>query len=265
MKKVQYAAFLLPVIEGKIYLGQRGTNPHQGAFGPIGGKLESFRPDGLWHKPQMITKPGGHQVISLTDLMAQGQGLEFPYGTAIREFSEEVFNGKTIREGDITDLFRLGFVVDYDTQLPDVEFECYFHMANVHRKDFSLSHRELTSIKPLEDLAETDRLYPLTEILLTHLAYMWEAGHHATFERFRHFSSFNFLDQIPRTIKISQPRETDMMGAAVYYGKHGLLDLMSVLHRLLENRTSMDPTHFQNHYENVLREIKSRVEAPPLK
>lgn len=171
----KYAGFLIPIIDGKIWVGQRGTEPHKGLYGPIGGKSEPPEQEHTQH-PAMVYAPGDHQRVSLTDLMAESEGREIPAETRVREFCEEVFTGlhypADFSSQDITGVGKLGWIID--SPKPDVDFVCYFYLAKVGRKDFRPSPRELTAFKPLEQLAADERLFPIARYAFAHLKWLYE-------------------------------------------------------------------------------------------
>ena len=66
-RKVRTVGFLIPVIDGEIWLAQRGTEPFKGFYGGIGGKAESKSSKVLYNEPHTVYKLGGHQEISIAD------------------------------------------------------------------------------------------------------------------------------------------------------------------------------------------------------
>jgi hypothetical protein len=202
----KYASFLIPVIDGEIYLGQRNTQPYKGFFGAIGGKSDPSKSTEL---PHLIEKPGGRLQLSIADRIAQQEGREFPGTTAVREFWEEVFNASCPEEGELTDRLRLGLIVD--TAPDGTAYHCHFHLANVHRKDIHLSQRELSAFLPLRDIP-SDRIFPISQIALEEVR--WRCT-----TRLPNFSAYESLkhDQIPefRTLPY---RNTGMIGAHIQYG-----------------------------------------------
>lgn len=184
--------FLIPVVNGQIFLGQRGTPPKEGMYGAIGGKVDSY--EGLvspFSTLHFNIKLGGHTVISIADQFALETNRELPAEAVLREFCEEAFNaqvvypGKEIErdpkrllypndfsEGDIVDLYRLGSFDDRLTPDDPVLNHCWIYIAKVNRADFNLSPRELIDMKPLVDI-DPRQIWPGTKIALTHLKWMF--------------------------------------------------------------------------------------------
>lgn len=172
-------AFLLPVIGDKFYLMQRATNPFKGYWGAVGGKSDALEKAGEspWNKPRLITKMGGHQVISIADEWAMKEGRELPRQTAIREFCEEIYEDEKFpddfREEDVSDIYKIGYIGDiYEKNGEQIVTDNHFHVARVHRTDFSPSPREVSGFKPLEELTREDKIFPLTKAALIHLFWM---------------------------------------------------------------------------------------------
>lgn len=166
-------SFLFPVINGRLYVSQRGTPPHQGYWGAIGGKnTNTSHPYNQLH---CIEKLGGTKVLCIADSINKKLGLEFCIGAAIREFCEEVFSDKSFpedfNEKDFTNMHRIGSAID---TFGGREFDCNFVIAQVNRNDFYLSPRELTAFAPLDSkfLGLKDRIWPLSKLALAHLKSM---------------------------------------------------------------------------------------------
>ena len=142
--KLIHTAFLLPVIDGELYLGRRGTPPFTGYWGGIGGKADVNK-ENPWNKPKLIEKMGGAKVISHVDEFMNAEGLECIASTAVREFCEETFSDrkfpKDFSENDITNVARVCSIND---KFNDAETANYFYLARINRKDFCLNSRELT-------------------------------------------------------------------------------------------------------------------------
>ena len=216
------AGFLFPVIDGVLYVGQRGTEPHMGLYGPIGGKSDKFDGECSFNEPGLVIKPGGHIAISMSDVVAELQGRECVARTSVREFCEEVFTHLTYPTdflGSITDVLKLGWLDDHFAE--GIVGRCYFHLATVRRRDFQLSARELTDFCPLSEVG-SDQLFPITKVALVHLKYLLENP--AIFRDLQGDSADEYLekgleDQIPLLTEVPR-RFTCMPGVMVYYASH---------------------------------------------
>ena len=201
----KYACFFFPVINGKLYVGQRGTMPHQGKYGPIGGKAE-ITPGDL-NQTHLITKLDGTQVISIADRLAHSQGREFPKQTAVREFNEEVFGG-TLNLEDITDHYKLGYVVDSTS---GTDYVCYVHLGRVQRTDFRTPSREILDFRPLSEV-DSSALFPLARIALGHIRFLSE--HRLFVPEVDVYNKLKLHQQIgPLEISVM---ETNLFGAYIY-------------------------------------------------
>lgn len=169
-------AFLFPVIDDQLYLGQRGTPPFASYWGAVGGKSDVPTENNPWDEPHLIEKMGGAKVICVADRFARRKGREHLQGTAVREFCTEIFSNRNFprgfEEGDITDIIKLGFVSDVaEVRGEQHDVSNYFYIARVHRKGFSLSPREITGFKPITDLTSEDKLFPIGKIALIQIYY----------------------------------------------------------------------------------------------
>jgi len=213
--KIRKVGFLLPIINGKIYLGQRGTEPFKGYYGAIGGKAEPASERAIHNQPQVIYKPGNHPDISLTDRLAQEEGRELISETSIREFCEEIFSElkfpEEFRKEDITDVYKLGFITDIVPNIPGVENDCYFHIAHVNRTDFSLSPREVTDFRELSKI-DPRKIFPLTRITLNHLQYAMNPSKGVMFDGLIPYEKDELHKQIKRW-KNPERKFTAMMWA----------------------------------------------------
>ncbi|MBI2112663.1 hypothetical protein HYT52_03965 [Candidatus Woesearchaeota archaeon] len=50
-------------------------------------------------------------------------------------------------------------------------YHCLVYLATIHRKDFSLSRRELSDLRPLSTV-HPEAIFPLTQLALLHLKYV---------------------------------------------------------------------------------------------
>ncbi|HYD03152.1 MAG TPA: hypothetical protein VEC16_02530 [Alphaproteobacteria bacterium] len=214
-EKTRTVSFLLPIINGQIYLGQRGTPPFQGFYGGIGGKAEAKSDRYLHNQKQLITTHGGHKKTSLTDIIASQSGLELFSETAIREFCEEIFSKSKFPENftkqDITDIYGLGFIRDVLPEEPKTQNICYFYIANVNRTDFSPSPREILNFKSINQIP-LSQIFPLTKMALNHLEYSLNPDNGLSIEKLEPYKKYDLYKQI--TISRNEERKfTSMMFA----------------------------------------------------
>lgn len=134
--------FMIPIIDGEIYLGKRGTPPHEGLYGPIGGKAEQ----GFEGKPYFIEKLGGHRVPSIADQMANDAGLEGPVASAMREASEELYQTPVTW----TAIQRIGGISD---SYKDKDTFCRFFAGIPEHGHFNPAPREITDVQPIRNIA----------------------------------------------------------------------------------------------------------------
>lgn len=225
MKKTQYASFLLPVIDGEIFLGERVKEPNANKFGAIGGKSRFDSGLGLIHFPQYMTKPGGSRERTIADRLARHERREFVAETAVREFCEEVFYDKRypddFNKDDITDVVRLGCVVDHHEMFPDTDLMCYVNIGIVNRRDFSLKADELRSMQTLRILSGS-QIFPITTIALLQLRFLCEEGIVGDVEQYKAYKGFDLLSQIPTDLHLSSALETSMYGGVHYCLERGL-------------------------------------------
>lgn len=168
MDKLIDVGFLYPVIDGKIYVGQRGTEPYKGFYGPIGGKSEIHNPDDPLYVKDFPATPH----VSRADVLAKARDKEFGHSSAVREFYEEAFQIREIPWNEVSAIFKIGAITD---SFKDVTTNCQFYLAMIGRNGFNPSSRELTDIKPLEEVDES-QLYPLAKASLFGLKKAFEKG-----------------------------------------------------------------------------------------
>lgn len=218
MHKERYVGFLFPVIDGEIYVGQRGTEPFKGYYGAVGGKNDPKTTD-RFNRQHLIYKPGGHQELSIADKIMVDHGREGLAQTAIREFCEEIFQGVPYPEGFADDDFRyvqrLG-VVHHQPEGSDTMNHCYFHIAQISRTDFRLSPREIHDFRPLRGLSN-DNLFPISRLPLAHLRFMLEV---APADGYAH--SKGLEDQIPELDMRGEFISSNMVGAFDLYSRQDL-------------------------------------------
>lgn len=178
--------FLYAVIGGKLYVGQRGTEPHKDFYGPIGGKSEIHNPNDAPYIKEYPAKPH----VPYSDVIAKARNKEFGHSSASREFYEEVFQMKNVAWEEISNIFKIGAITD---TFKDKTTNCQFYLAMVARDDFNLSPRELKNIKPLAEI-NTDELYPLAKASLFGLKKAFEKG---IIKKLEPYTNLNISDQIP--------------------------------------------------------------------
>ena len=184
------AGFLFPVIEGKIYkgkicVGQRGTPPNKGLYGPIGGKAESFNSGDEPYVKRFPAEPH----VPRSDIDAKARGIEFGHASAIREYYEEAYqmfevDSETL-EKEVTRVFKIGVIRD--------KADCFFYLATIARDKFDLSPRELLDLMPLEDVSISE-LFPLAKASLFGMKYDLREGR---IDRLRHYVDMGLESQIP--------------------------------------------------------------------
>lgn len=221
-----HAAFLIPVIDGQIYLCKRGTEPFKGYFGAVGGKSDLLSGNNVLGMPNKIIKPGGQRVKSLADQVAKSLGRENPAEAACREFCEEIFSElkypQDFSPTDITDVYKLGMVEDQPPGYTKISV-CYFHIAQVHRKDFSLSSREVRSFKPLAEITQDEQIFPITKMALEQIRHLCASEEIELVSGSTAYSRMNLEKQIP-TIHLSTYKHTDMCGPVMLFKENRLLD-----------------------------------------
>jgi 8-oxo-dGTP pyrophosphatase MutT (NUDIX family) len=211
------ASFVIPVIDGEVYVGRRVKEPHAGLYGAIGGKAEPYRDGNQWDKPQIIPHISEYSgKIGVVDRLLREKGLEYSLGTAVRELCEEVFSHVDYPDGfvneDITHLFRLGVVEDvFGGEIS----ECVFYLALVSRNDFCLLETELSSFVPIKDV-QADDIYPLTQVALVGLDYLIKDSIWSVHPVFQHYVQFELEKQIPSFDNVEYYRTT-IVGANMNY------------------------------------------------
>lgn len=185
------ASFLFPVVDGVLHVAKRMSPPHVGLYGPVGGKPE---PAALHTgSPHYIEKLGGARVRSLADEDAVRLGHEYPSETAVREAWEELFVGRRCCADDITDVCRLGMIVD--EAVPGFVFSNYMHIGRLHRADWNLSAREVADIRPVYSL-DADHFFDIAKIALEEIR--WRAAmSRSSPDFFPAYWSFDLDKQIP--------------------------------------------------------------------
>jgi len=225
--KTVYVSFLIPVVDGSIYLGKRNTEPYRGLYGAIGGKSETAGKTGFYIFPETMITLGGHTKEKNFDRINAEQGREYGRETAVREFFEEAFSKlrypRDFTTEDITDVFDLGFIVDTDENIPNTDFCCHFYLGNVHRNDFSLSNRELTDLKPLTQL-KPEEIWPMTKMVLTHIKWCYEEALFGSNSRgnYGKYAKFKLEDQISKNLPLDKFRFTSLSGAVIACREQGL-------------------------------------------
>lgn len=85
MKHIENVGFVLPIINGKIYVARRIKNPHKNFFGGIGGKAENYQTSSL------LKKIFFNSTISAQEEYGKLINKEPPQKTALREMCEEMY------------------------------------------------------------------------------------------------------------------------------------------------------------------------------
>jgi len=202
---------IIPIIDGKIYLAQRGSDPYKGMWGAIGGKHEPNEPLPPDRSVQIVIKQPNRPVISLIDKIMLSEDQESLTETSIREFFEEMFHGKKYPEDvsptDLTDIHRIGTVEDTLPGDPKITL-LYLHLAKCNRKDFTPSPREITAFKPLSEINAKDILI-VTRIGLMHIKRLFEYNLAQQMEGYAPYIDMHLEKSIPE-YTIEERRVTDM-------------------------------------------------------
>lgn len=181
----EYASFLYAIIDGKLHLGQRNTQPNKGLYGPVGGKAD---PSEIAQDNFLMETLGGHKKDYIANQVAAKAGLEYPNVTAIREFFEEVFYEKTYDQKDIGRVHKLGSLLD---KYKERDIWLNFYLAEINRTDYQLSPRELADIKPIENLID-EQIFTIAKPGLLQIKYLED-----NFADQYWFSEYNLSEQIP--------------------------------------------------------------------
>jgi len=218
-KKFRKVGFIIPVIDGRIWLAQRGTEPYKGFYGAVGGKQEET---GRILYDTSHTFKGLNDVnrSSIVDEVARTQGKELVSETSLREFCEEMFSNRKFPEDfsreDITNVYKLGFIVDSQASDPVYQNECYFHIAMIHRGDFFPSPREVTDFRDIRDI-NPERIFPLTRIALNHLEFTTNPNEGVLFEGLEPYKKFKLYKQIERWNNPEWEDEENMKFTGMYW------------------------------------------------
>jgi 8-oxo-dGTP pyrophosphatase MutT (NUDIX family) len=200
---------VVAVFEGEIYVGMRGTEPHKGKYGAIGGKQDPRTTDARFES--RIVKPGGIAVHSIMDTLALESGMEFLGDTAARELIEETFRDRVYDRdvgGLVSDVYKLGLVSD---TFGHRRFDCYFFLATITSNRFSLSPREISEIRPLRGI-DPEKIIPMSRIALEQVRYLGELG---MFEHLAEVYASLDVSQIPTFSRMPSMEHT-MMGATMH-------------------------------------------------
>ena len=204
---------IIPIIDGTIYLAQRGSDPYKRMWGAIGGKHESNAPLPKERGIHQVTKQPNRQAVSLIDKIMLSQGQETITETSIREFFEEMFHGRNYPQDfspdDLTSIYRMGTVYDNLPNDPKTT-ALYLHLAKCNRKDFTPSPREITSFKPLSEI-EAKEVLIVTRIGLMHLKRYIEYGYAQKIAGYAPYTDMH-LERIIPEYDIEERRVTDMAG-----------------------------------------------------
>jgi ADP-ribose pyrophosphatase YjhB (NUDIX family) len=160
-----YTSFLIPVIEGKIYLGQRATAPQKGLYGGIGGHLEPA--EKIRGEPYRIEKPGGSMQPSFIEKMAARTGSEHFMSAAVRECLEEMFNEQ---EPDVSCVSNLWLIRGIEDVFKSMQYFNVFFLGTINRpaSEIKPQPKELTDVRPLVDIP-VDQIYPIAQVALEEL------------------------------------------------------------------------------------------------
>lgn len=210
-KEPTVAVFVISLINGKIFLGKRNTRPHKGKYGPVGGKLENLEEfsEGLYKN--------SIKEMNKRERVLREENKETSMEAAVRETCEELFADKSYPQDfskkDFGEILELGSVVD-DKSVKGKRSFCIFYALEVRRRDITLSERELSSLKPLEEISE-ESIYPNGKLALYFLKFL--TGPYRRFIEtgmvLERFSLVN--DSIP-DFKLLEEEENSMKRALLY-------------------------------------------------
>jgi hypothetical protein len=146
----KFAAFVLPLRDGHIYVGRRNSGYLAGTYSAIGGKVEHRNPS-LFSGFDLAT-----ESVDLTQL-----GFEQPTDAAIRELSEELYSAEPdYRMWKACEVVKLGVVLDAQSGA-----KCFLRTVKVPDIPFRPNPRELSDIARLVDVAIAD-INPMTRAAL---------------------------------------------------------------------------------------------------
>jgi len=212
----KYASFLIPIIDGQIYLAQRGTEPHKGLYGAVGGKSDPQK--AAPQRPRLVKLAGGHLKLSFSDFHAHSEGREYTLDTAIREFCEEMFSAKKypvdFGEEDITEIVNLGWIGDRIPPFP--AFINQFYFGKLNRKDYSPSKREITDFKPIKEI-KGEQIFPIAQAALIQLSYLTiNEKYFKSMPELMPYKEMKLHEQIPE-MKVDKMRPGNMHGMVKKY------------------------------------------------
>lgn len=150
--EVKYAAFVIPLRDGVIYLAERNTPPFKGLYSAIGGKMESGGTD------------DNDLDLTSSSFRLKKEGFERPTEAAIREFCEEMYYRTEFPKEFELDDFKIVKLFRIDDVVTGVS--CYFRLVSVpSHLPFVPSPREIGKVNRLVDIDPT-QINPLTKVAL---------------------------------------------------------------------------------------------------
>lgn len=175
-KKVIEVGFVIPIIDGKLFLGKRGTEPQKGKWGAVGGKLENLNLTSaiyskLFKRKSLHLDGNVYEKNSEIDRVAKNQ--ESILAGALRETAEELFSDdeKNFSESDLKNLFinpvYLGMLKD---KYMGKNILSYFYIVTLNSKlsNLNLSSREIPEFERFSDI-EFSKIWPMTQLALFQL------------------------------------------------------------------------------------------------
>jgi hypothetical protein len=177
-KEIINAVFIIPIINNKVYLAQRNTEPYKNYFGPVGGKIDKLHKN---HKDQLFYSDPIGQIFGNIKLVQKEkeliqQGFENTKLAGFREFCEEIFTDKNypqdFKENQFEPNLRLFEIIDENTVKNKI-VKCTVYITKINSTDFSLSKREITQFKPLE-LINENQIFPMAKVMLYITKYLIE-------------------------------------------------------------------------------------------
>ena len=182
MLVMEESAFILPVVNQRLHLAQRGTELFHGYWCAVGGKSKERSPEqaNKMSLSHLVTKPWGSQ-LSVNDRIRESMGREYGLETAIREACEELYSNRRYPEDFSPEEFAnpalLGFIDD-TYKIGDREraaHNCLF-MVQLLNRDFNFSAREVKDFKPLEEIPVGAPIVLMTRLSLINMRVLIECG-----------------------------------------------------------------------------------------
>ena len=209
---ITHVSFLIPIMNDKIYLGQRATPPWKGYYGPIGGKSGSAMTD---HLPYTKYALGGHKIPIINDQLSMLEGREFGHVAALREFYEETFQ-RLPHSFNLPGIVYLGSVSDEYSDKPQ---SCSFYFSLIPKRKWNINPHELSDISPVTEIPH-ELIFPLGQLALEGMRVLLSEPMIACFDRVHLYRGRQLDKQIPqfdhtRLRSFIANKPTSIMGALI--------------------------------------------------